>query len=360
MQVDPTSPTRLPAPEPVESTGHAAPRTRRARRERRGTPAILLLALVAAGLIVSSAAWLLVRGDGGGTAQPQQKTARPVGVSMSQLNALATGVGHPIYWAGSEAGTTYELTRTTDGRIYVRYLPSEAKIGNASPQYLTVGTYPQHNAFSTLQATAKKQGAPTIQLPGGGLAFEDTAHPTSFYVAYPGSDYQIEVYDPSPTLVAKLLTAGDITPVPAASTARAGSTRVSVRQLKALAVKLGHPLFWAGTEPGKTYELTQTTSGGVYVRYLPHGTAVGTSRPEFITVGTYPQQGAFASLKAQKATTHVDSFGVTGGGLAVVDKAHPTSVYIAYPGLDFVIEVYAPTAARARELASSGRITRIG
>jgi hypothetical protein len=33
-------------------------------------------------------------------------------------------VKHPVYWAGPRPSYTYELTRTSDGRIFVRYLPT--------------------------------------------------------------------------------------------------------------------------------------------------------------------------------------------------------------------------------------------
>ena len=45
-------------------------------------------------------------------------------VSTSALSSWVATVGHPVYWAGPEHGYRYELTHTTDGRIYIRYLPA--------------------------------------------------------------------------------------------------------------------------------------------------------------------------------------------------------------------------------------------
>src|SRR5262245_37462302 len=47
------------------------------------------------------------------------------------------------------------------------------------------------------------------------------------------------------------------------------SAIVSAQGLSTLANALGHPIYWAGKQPGMQYELTQTPDGRVYVRYLP-------------------------------------------------------------------------------------------
>jgi len=46
--------------------------------------------------------------------------------------------------------------------------------------------------------------------------------------------------------------------------------------------------------------------------------------------------------------------------LAYQDKARPTSAYLAFPGSDFQIEVYHPSAARALRLATSGQVAPVG
>jgi len=50
------------------------------------------------------------------------------------------------------------------------------------------------------------------------------------------------------------------------------------------------------------------------------------------------------------------TFAVAGGGLAFVDRQHPTSVYLAYPGIDVQVEVFDPSAGQARRLVTSGQI----
>ena len=108
---------------------------------------------------------------------------------------------------------TYEVTQTSDGRIYVRYLPAGVKVGDARPDYLTVGTYPVTGALAKLKATTAKSGAESIKLPRGGLASIDKSTPTSVYVAYPGSDSQVEVYDPAAAQARTVVTSGRLVPL---------------------------------------------------------------------------------------------------------------------------------------------------
>src|SRR5919109_4242044 len=319
-------------------------------------PAVLIAVALALGIVVAVAVWLLVSGDDE-AGRPRRAPAKAA--SIRALNAFASSVGHPVYWAGSQPRFTYELSRTKDGRIYIRYLPPGVKLGDSRPNYLTVGTYPQRRAFATLRATARKQQARTIRLAGGGLAFQDRNRPESAYLAYPGSDYQIEFFDPRPGRAQALVASGQIKAVGAPPRASTGSRPASIPELKALAVTLGHPIYWAGNEPDVTYELTRTRDGSVYLRYLPAGVAVGDPRPDFLTIGTYPQKDAFAILRATAARNGVSTFKLDAGGLAFVDSKHPTSLYAAYPGVDFQIEVYDRRPGRARQLVMSGQLAPV-
>jgi hypothetical protein len=322
----------------------------------RRAPVVLIVSAIALGIAAALIIWLVVRDDGNGSSPSR---APATAASIRALNEFASSIGHPVYWAGSQPRFTYELSRTKDGRIYVRYLPPGVKLGSSKPNYLTVGTYPQRNAFATLRATAKKQGAQTIRLAGGALAFQDENRPTSVYLAYPRSDYQIEVFDPLPARARKLVASGQIKAVGAPPRTPAGSRAASVQELKSLAVRLGHPIYWVGQGPDMTYELTRTRGGSVYLRYLPPGVRVGDRRPSYLTIGTYPQKGAFEILKATAAKNRVKTISVENGGLAFVDRKHPTSAYVAYPAVDFQIEVYDPAPGQARQLVTSGQIAPV-
>ena len=113
---------------------------------------------------------------------------------------------------GSESNVTYELTQTPDGRIYVRYLPQGVKVGSRQ-RYLTVATYPLKNAYATTLSGAGQKTSVKVSVGGGGVAYYGKQIPNSVYVAYPGSNYQIEVYDPSQGRARSLVTGGHVVPV---------------------------------------------------------------------------------------------------------------------------------------------------
>src|SRR5690349_21787017 len=91
-------------------------------------PVMLLLAALATAAAVVAA--ILLANSGSSTTQKSRTTASVPAtrgttvqaVSMGTLTALPGVLGHPVYWAGPRAGATYELTRSPDGRVYIRYL----------------------------------------------------------------------------------------------------------------------------------------------------------------------------------------------------------------------------------------------
>jgi hypothetical protein len=177
--------------------------------------AVIAIAL-AAGFVV----WLIVRGDdddsSGAPTTTQTATVPeigPVATTPAALRVLSDEVGHPIYWIGARPRRTYELTRTSSGRIFVRYLPPGAEVGNKRAEYTIVGTYPVQDALQVLRELSRKEGEQSAPAPGGGLAVYSTSSPNNVYVAYPGSNVQVEVFDPSPKRALRLVTSGRVAPV---------------------------------------------------------------------------------------------------------------------------------------------------
>ena len=150
-----------------------------------------LLSLILLGILI----WVfLIKDDdeseGGNTAASV--------VSVTELRDSATAAGHPVYWAGERPGSELELTETEDGSFYVRYLSGGAEPGDERPIFLTVGTYPVPDAIGAVRRSAREAQVDPKKLPDGGLAFVPPTNTSSVYVAYPGSDYQIEIYHPDP------------------------------------------------------------------------------------------------------------------------------------------------------------------
>jgi hypothetical protein len=178
-------------------------------------------AVVAIAVAAAFVIWLFVRGnDDSSTSSTTSTTAAvtakpigPVAATAAALRSVSAQDKRPIYWVGPRSGHTYELTRTASGSVYVRYLPPGAKIGNRRADYTIVGTYPKPNALSVLQDLAKQTGEKSVPAPGGGIAVYATDAPTNVYVAFPGSDEQIEVFDPSATRALRLVTSGRVAPV---------------------------------------------------------------------------------------------------------------------------------------------------
>jgi hypothetical protein len=183
-------------------------------------------AVIALALLIGFIAWLVI--DRNSTSTPSAQVAAatpaaatpavgavgshlgPIGATAGELATFAKGMKSPVYWAGPQNGYTYELTQTTSGKVFVRYLPTGVKVGDPKASYLIVATYPYPKAFNALKNVAKGKAA---KLPGGGIALVDTGYPKSVHVAFPGLAYQVEVYDPSPARARQVALSGSIKPV---------------------------------------------------------------------------------------------------------------------------------------------------
>jgi hypothetical protein len=182
------------------------PQIRVAKRRRTLLAMLALGAVVAAGTVT----WLLLRG-GEGTSEPAAQPATIV--SEAQLARVAAQVDHPVYWAGPLVGYSYELTTTSNGRIYVRYLPQGVSAGDPRPNFLVVGTYTQKGSYEALKRAAKAGGGVTTGIDGGGIALFSSQAPTSVYFSYPDANYQVEVYNPVADHARKLVEGGKIKPI---------------------------------------------------------------------------------------------------------------------------------------------------
>jgi hypothetical protein len=177
---------------------------------RLGSTGFRLGAIVAVIAGVALVGWLVLGGsdsdDGGDSGDSRE-------VSVEELQELAGSRERPVYWAGPQDGATYEFTETADGSVYVRYLTQGAEVGDPSPDFLTVATYPLENGYARVVAASQEEGAETEELSNDGLALVDADRPSSVYFAYRGEPYQVEVYDPSPERAVELVTSGTVQPV---------------------------------------------------------------------------------------------------------------------------------------------------
>jgi hypothetical protein len=180
-------------------------------------PAIRWLAVILLVGLLALVVWLLaIRSDNSEPAAVVQPGGGPVGATEEDLVTLSQELRQPVYWAGTLPGTRMELTESNNSYAYLRYLTEDAPVGDPSPDFLTIGTYPSLDAFRNLQAYARGHPrAETARIDNRGLVVTVPGSPTSVYFAYPNQDVQVEVYDPEPKRALDLVKSGVVRPVTA-------------------------------------------------------------------------------------------------------------------------------------------------
>jgi hypothetical protein len=189
-------------------------------------PQAVLAALAACVFVV-----LLFVGNGSperpqpsGSSSSNASTA-PKLTSADGLRRLSAAAAQPVYWIGEQPRTKLELTRTATGRIFVRYLPVSAQIADPSLAYPFVATYRYPRALDAVRKAAGADGSLVRTLSGGGLAVQNRRGPElvkatrlplpspPVFLAYPGSDFLVEVYDRSTDRALELVSSGRVRPV---------------------------------------------------------------------------------------------------------------------------------------------------
>jgi hypothetical protein len=171
---------------------------------------IYAVAAAAAGVVVI--ALILVLTVGGGD-DSSESGSEPQVLSSDALREDVSGENPPVYWAGEQPDAELELSRPGEGRTYVRYLTDGAKAGDQRPDFLTVGTYPHAHPVSALKKQAQEADGVIGTAPGDATVYFDREEPHSVYLAYPGVEVEIEVFDPDFSRALQLVNSGQIIPV---------------------------------------------------------------------------------------------------------------------------------------------------
>lgn len=173
----------------------------------------VLLLLLLAGVGVGG--WLIGRDDDDHKTMKDASVAGVIGlkpgvpklVTIDELKDLGAEQG-PIYWAGPRKGTKLEVTVTTQGGTYVRYLPEDAEVGTKD-LYLTIGTYDSINGYNALAAAKKKDADVEVSKSGAVIATFKSA-PKSTYFSFPEATFQVEVFSPKDKEARELTESGAI------------------------------------------------------------------------------------------------------------------------------------------------------
>lgn len=128
-------------------------------------------------------------------AEITEETSWPRFVSESELRALGAANG-PVYWAGPQDDAQYELTITSDGTFFIRYLPPGNELADPSDDFLTVATYPNVDGYNNLVQAGAREGASAVSTQGGALIVTTPEAPLSTYFSFEGLDFQVEVFAP--------------------------------------------------------------------------------------------------------------------------------------------------------------------
>ena len=123
--------------------------------------------------------------------------------------------------------------------------------------------------------------------------------------------------------------------------------------------KLGVDVYWAGPVKDAKYTLAVPADGQAYVRYLPNGQGIDDTKPNYVVIATYTTTDAFTSTQAAGNTSNGVTFINPDGAAVYYSKDTPTNVYVAYPNLNYQIEVFDPIAATALDIASKAGALRL-
>ena len=151
-----------------------------------------------------------------------------------------------------------------------------------------------------------------------------------------------------------------VTPVSTFTDVIAGKVALSESELIAAVRKLGITAYWAGPVQDAKYTLAVPADGQAYVRYLPNGQGLGDPSPNYVVIATYTTTNAFTATQSAGNQSNGVTFINSDGAAVYYSKDTPTNVYVAYPNLNFQIEIFDPIAATALDIASkSGALSVI-
>ena len=122
--------------------------------------------------------------------------AGKVALSEYELISAVKKLGVTVYWAGPVKGAKYTLSVPSEGQAYVRYLPNGQGLADTNPNYVVIATYATTNAFDATQSAGNTTNGITFINTDGAAVYYNKETATNVYVAYPGKDFQIEVFDP--------------------------------------------------------------------------------------------------------------------------------------------------------------------
>jgi hypothetical protein len=118
--------------------------------------------------------------------------------------------------------------------------------------------------------------------------------------------------------------------------------------------------YWSGPEENCKYALIVNGSGQVFIRYLKDGFGIDDATSNYRVIGTYPQVDSFSITKAAGNQANAISFVNPDGAQVFYSKEFPANVYVAFPDVNYQIEIFDPETGVSLNIATTaGSIRRV-
>lgn len=126
------------------------------------------------------------------------QTSGGICLTESELKSIVKENEIRAYWTGPLKNATYSLNSSTAGQVFIRYVPEGEKCDDVRPNFRVIATYQETDAFSITESAGTTADGVSLLNADGSIVYFNKNVPTNIYLAYPGIDYQIEIYDPDP------------------------------------------------------------------------------------------------------------------------------------------------------------------
>lgn len=145
---------------------------------------------------------------------PSQSATGQMALTEAELKSVVANLNSVVYWVGPLENARYTLDVTDAGAAFVRYLPNGEGANDTAKNYLIVATYRVNAAYDAVKTAGNEQDGIGLMTSEGAAVYYNKNAATNVYLAYPGQDLQIEVFDPTPGKALQLVnTTGLVKPI---------------------------------------------------------------------------------------------------------------------------------------------------
>jgi hypothetical protein len=122
--------------------------------------------------------------------------AGKVALTQSQLENLVADESITAYWAGPRPGYLYSIDTTSSDRVFLQYIQANKNSSNVVANSRVIATYFAKDGFARTVAAATLIDNTGFRNPNGSVVFYSKNRDTDIYLAFPGREVQIEIFDP--------------------------------------------------------------------------------------------------------------------------------------------------------------------